>query len=659
MAESELDTDLEPGGSSSFMSTDDGGSDQVMPTPASTESARNVPSPVASLLSRLRSPPLSELARQRKIRKNPPPKGQRRGKGTVADDPKNVSPIDRVRAYPNEPFTVSNKKLFCSACREELATKKSVIDLHLKSVKHDKGKQRLSSNAQKEEDIIQALETFDREHHPEGERLPISVRLYRIKVVRTMLRAGVPLSKVDQFRDLLEEHAFALTSATNLRQLLPFIHHEEVSRLKNEIANRPLSIIFDGTTHVSEAMVIVLRFITDSWEIKQCVCRLMLLAKSMTGEELARQLITALSTELGVPSNLLVASMRDRASVNDIAMKTVSVVYSKVIDIGCFSHTIDHVGERMKTPVLDAFSKGWIGLFSRSPKSRLAWRTLTGKSPHSYSPTRWWSRFEVLHELHDSFGDVLRFLEGDNMPAATSNALLLILHEPSQLRKLKMELAITIDAMEPFVKTTYILEGDGPLALVAYERLMALFQVITTEHYPNATALAKSISNGDCAREQQLLAYAKVCVVPAFTYFKSKFENDLKPTLLAFKAARFFSPPKINEIKPTAADIDSLRAIPYLNSNLMMDGLKAELPLYLAAAEDVSPQADPVQWWKSHKADLPKWAEACGIVLLMQPSSAAAERVFSILSNSFSDRQESSLEDYIELSVMLHYNHRS
>lgn len=190
----------------------------------------------------------------------------------------------------------------------------------MKSVKHSRGKERLSSNARREQDIIQVLETFDRESHPEGERLPTSVRLYRIKVVHTMLRAGVPLSKVDQFRDLLEEHACALTSATNLRQLLPFLHREELNVLKREIANKSLSIIFDDTTHVCEAMVIVVRYITDDWVIKQCVCRLLLLAKSMTGEEVARQIVMTLSTELGVLSHLLVASMHDRASMNNVAM---------------------------------------------------------------------------------------------------------------------------------------------------------------------------------------------------------------------------------------------------------------------------------------------------------------------------------------------------
>ena len=35
------------------------------------------------------------------------------------------------------------------------------------------------------------------------------------------------------------------------------------------------------------------------------------------------------------------------------------------------------------------------------------------------------------------------------------------------------------------------------------------------------------------------------------------------------------------------------------------------------------------------------------------PSSAAVERAFSLLANSFGDRQQNALEDYVEASVML------
>ena len=51
----------------------------------------------------------------------------------------------------------------------------------------------------------------------------------------------------------------------------------------------------------------------------------------------------------------------------------------------------------------------------------------------------------------------------------------------------------------------------------------------------------------------------------------------------------------MNEIKPTAANIESLYAISFLDSTLTIDGLKAELPLYLAAAEDVSARTAVVE----------------------------------------------------------------
>ena len=158
-----------------------------------------------------------------------------------------------------------------------------------------------------------------------------------------MLKAGVHLSIIDLFRDLLEEHGYAITSSTNVRQLIPFVHQEELSRIKHEILNQPLSIIFDGTTHVCEAFVIVLHYLTDYSELKQCVGRLKLLAKTMTGEEIAQQIIVILSTEFGIFSNLIVAAMRDRASINDVAMRTIKVVYNELLDVGCFSHTLNHV----------------------------------------------------------------------------------------------------------------------------------------------------------------------------------------------------------------------------------------------------------------------------------------------------------------------------
>ena len=116
------------------------------------------------------------------------------------------------------------------------------------------------------------------------------------------------------------------------------------------------SVIFDGTTRMGEAMGIVVRYITSDWKIQQRLVRLQLLAQSMSGEEVARELITTLSVHYSVSSNSLLATMRDRASVNDVALRTLKVIYPALLGVGCFSHTLDLVGNKFCTPLLTDFS---------------------------------------------------------------------------------------------------------------------------------------------------------------------------------------------------------------------------------------------------------------------------------------------------------------
>jgi hypothetical protein len=77
---------------------------------------------------------------------------------------------------------------------------------------------------------------------------------------------------------------------------------------------------------------------------------------------------------------------------------------------------------------------------------------------------------------------------------------------------------------------------------------------------------------------------------------------------------------------------------------------------YSTSFSDVAADFDPLQWWKAHAVDLPHWSSAAGDVLLVQPSSAAAERVFSLLKATFGPQQDTTLNDYIQTSLMLHYN---
>ena len=80
---------------------------------------------------------------------------------------------------------------------------------------------------------------------------------------------------------------------------------------------------------------------------------------------------------------------------------------------------------------------------------------------------------------------------------------------------------------------------------------------------------------------------AKACVEPAITWFLRKFNVDLWDVVVVLKAVRLFCPVRIQWLKPTNALVESLRVFPFLDSDTTIDGLKAELPAYLAAAEDV------------------------------------------------------------------------
>ena len=224
---------------------------------------------LTSLLARLRAPRPSDLARKRAVHRNPPLTGKRRSRGRGANEPKSVTPRQRVSEHPSECLSVSNKRLFCRACREESSLVSSVIANHLKSTKHQTGKERVAKKERSESDIAEALVTSDKECHPVREKLPPKQRVYHTKVVTAFLRAGVPLTKMTSFRELLEENAFRLSDRRHMSDIILFISSQEQAKIKEELCGKDISVYLDGTTRMGEAMGIVVRYVTSEWKVEQ------------------------------------------------------------------------------------------------------------------------------------------------------------------------------------------------------------------------------------------------------------------------------------------------------------------------------------------------------------------------------------------------------
>ena len=214
-------------------------------------------------------------------------------------------------------------------------------------------------------------------------------------------------------------------------------------------------------------------------------------------------------------------------------------------------------------------------------------------------------------------------------------------------------MAAAVDWGEPFVKACYSLEGDGFLALDCYDQIVLS---VSTEHIPNVRSIAEKLSGQPVMNSQHegLVSYARNCVKPGLDYFTNQLKTNFSNSLEVFKTCRLFSPQKVRSMEALTLD-QSLKFLPFLNET-SVNSLKEELPCYLAHVADISEHVKPLEWWKLNEANLPNWGKAAKQVALIQPSSAVAERVFSLLKSSFGDLQDSSLQDYVEASLMLQFN---
>lgn len=120
---------------------------------------------------------------------------------------------------------------------------------------------------------------------------------------------------MEAFRSLLDETRSQLAGWRVMSDLIPFECHQERKRLKHNIQGCEVSEIFNGTEHLRETPAIVLRFVDEHWETHLICFRL--LPNSLTGEELAHQTVSVLHMECQVSSSALIATMRDRAAVNN------------------------------------------------------------------------------------------------------------------------------------------------------------------------------------------------------------------------------------------------------------------------------------------------------------------------------------------------------
>ena len=177
--------------------------------------------------------------------------------------------------------------------------------------------------------------------------------------------------------------------------------------------------------------------------MQQKLIRLQMLCKSLSGDEIARELINTLSYEYGIRSEQFVAVMHDCASANNVTIRTLKILFPSIISIGCFSYTLNQVGEKFNVPNVHDFTTYWITLLSNSFKAQFLWKQQIGRTVCGYSLTRWWSKWEVINQILELFGDVR---SSDEFSANTRAKLIEYFENIQKRHSLKVELACVVDA---------------------------------------------------------------------------------------------------------------------------------------------------------------------------------------------------------------------
>jgi hypothetical protein len=215
-----------------------------------------------------------------------------------------------------------------------------------------------------------------------------------------------------------------------------------------------------------------------------------------------------------------------------------------------------------------------------------------------------------------------------------------------------------------FIEGTYYLEGDTSLIFFAYDRLSDIkdrCEICLTGELPNVQAL---ILNRDPSRLDYWKSFAYDCIEPGFQYFfRRVFGEEYKRTIALLKIARMFNPAFVKSRRLSAADIpklvDELKSVVWCEE-WKREALLANFSNYIRILADSSEDfsylnsENLLNWWYS-QSELKELYEVVAYLAAMQVSSAAVERVFSLLALGF-EKGDAHLADYVESSLMLAYN---
>lgn len=369
---------------------------------------------------------------------------------------------------------VKGRQFFCCACGREVQFRKSGLQAHVKTRKHLDNISKKSKFAEEMAEVGVFLKKELNDRNLQQATIASATLGYRGTFVRLLAGAKIPLAQTAELRSWIEgvQPLVSLTDRSHLASLIPgLLAKERDSLIKKMPEKCDVAIIFDGCSKNLKCEGFVILFVDKDATMQFQLFSLNFVESCMDAQKLGSLIFHILVEEMRLERLNVLAFIHDNAPVNSSAFRNISSVFTKATDIGCLSHACNNAGEKINAPTLVAFVSTLNNMFSHSDFARNKWvESSSGTRIPLYNNTRWWAMYEFMHRLMLEFASVPSFLqlmdEGGNCSASIT-ALRSIYDNPATNALLQVELAAVVELLDPLVRLTYRLEGDGPLALVA------------------------------------------------------------------------------------------------------------------------------------------------------------------------------------------------
>ncbi len=418
---------------------------------------------------------LASIERTRKLsQKRAAPKHGHRA-GSASTNTK-VPVSKRLSEFPDQSFCEDQGKLYCKACHTCVTNAAHLIKQHVGTKMHSINLAKLANRNKDDAQATDTLMAYYKQHPAESlASVPPDEQLFRLRTVESLMGTGVELAKAKGLRNILERgRLVSIGGPSHLQQYIPKVMDAELSRIKTDLLNEFISIAFDGTCRLGDAVSVTARYCTKDFEICYRLVQFITAEKHLDGASTARLLIQLLLTKLQINIWNLVAVMRDSVAANGVALRGILCTFSSATDILCLPHTLNHVGEHFELGTLESFLTPFILLVCNPGAAKLTWKQMIGEPVMCFSNVRWYSKAEIAMQIathYHQLGPFLSKLAAEGIGEATTAKMQLIFSEREPT--LRLELAAMMD-MRPLVATTYEMEGDRLEVLLAYQLIEAL-----------------------------------------------------------------------------------------------------------------------------------------------------------------------------------------